>query len=444
MAVANQKNKQNISLLSSPTRVEVPFIKVQIGTYVFGVYNKETVNKYDDQNFYQAQKIVYPNYIKSLQIRKINGQVNQYTLVLDYPITQNDDPNFFEKVFSSVSRSRKIIFSYGDMALPTYIYKNEEAIITKVTTNFNVGNSFNSIIQYTVQAVSSASLGTNASFAFINQGLKQPSEEIWRVLKNPNYGLLDLFTGMRNESVVRELGLIPGGDKKVELESFSAITPLEYINYLVSCMIPADSPWKNKSNGIFLLVIRDDTSSDNISPGDNLGGPYFKIVRNDHNVEQSDAYELNIGYPSGNVVTSFNIQNNENYSILYDFNTDLNTEEYVRRINDDGKWEDVYAPSITSQNKEHKTRSSDITYWTRMTEYPIKATVTIKGLLRPAILMTHVRINVIFPGGKKHISSGLYVVTEQIDSIGLQGYSTTLGLVRVGKDLGEDTFTAGA
>lgn len=75
-----------------------------------------------------------------------------------------------------------------------------------------------------------------------------------------------------------------------------------------------------------------------------------------------------------------------------------------------------------------------------MTEYPIKATVTLKGLLRPALLMTHVRINVIFPGGRKHISSGLYVVTDQTDSISGNGYTTTLGLLRVGKDIGEDVF----
>ena len=30
-------------------------------------------------------------------------QGNQYTLQIDYPIRPNDDPNFFEKVFSSVS-----------------------------------------------------------------------------------------------------------------------------------------------------------------------------------------------------------------------------------------------------------------------------------------------------------------------------------------------------
>ena len=44
-----------------------------------------------------------------------------------YGITQNDDPNMLEKVFSSVSKSRKITLQYGDWSIPTYIYKEEEA-----------------------------------------------------------------------------------------------------------------------------------------------------------------------------------------------------------------------------------------------------------------------------------------------------------------------------
>jgi hypothetical protein len=55
-------------------------------------------------------------------------------------------------------------------------------------------------------------------------------------------------------------------------------------------------------------------------------------------------------------------------------------------------------------------------------------------LLRPAILMTHLRLNVIFPGGRKHISSGLYLVTQQKDSINSSGYRTTLQLVKINGD----------
>ena len=39
-----------------------------------------------------------------------------------------------------------------------------------------------------------------------------------------------------------------------------------------------------------------------------------------------------------------------------------------------------------------------------MTEFPITATLTLKGLTRPSILMTYVKLNVWFAGGQKHIS----------------------------------------
>lgn len=48
--------------------------------------------------------------------------------------------------------------------------------------------------------------------------------------------------------------------------------------------------------------------------------------------------------------------------------------------------------------------------------------------------MSHVRLNVVFPGGRKHISSGLYLVTQQKDRIDSTGYRTTLQLVKINGD----------
>lgn len=48
--------------------------------------------------------------------------------------------------------------------------------------------------------------------------------------------------------------------------------------------------------------------------------------------------------------------------------------------------------------------------------------------------MTYVRLNVIFPGGHKHISSGLYIVTGQEDSLSSNGFRTTLSLVKISGD----------
>ena len=53
-----------------------------------------------------------------------------------------------------------------------------------------------------------------------------------------------------------------------------------------------------------------------------MGGPYFKVICLDKNVKYNlsyNTYEIDIGYPSGNFVTSFNINNNEAWSILYKY-----------------------------------------------------------------------------------------------------------------------------
>ena len=162
-----------------------------------------------------------------------------------------------------------------------------------------------------------------------------------------------------------------------------------------------------------------------------LNGPYFKVTRTSSSVEQADAYEVDIGYNTANIVLGFNIESNENYSLYYDYNAKLHPETYTRRINNKGEWEDIYAPTYTSGNSLFKTRPEDINWFTKVTKYPISATIKIQGLLRPAQLMQYLRLNVIFPGGNKHISSGLYIVTKQIDDISASGYTTTLSITRI-------------
>ena len=57
----------------------------------------------------------------------------------------------------------------------------------------------------------------------------------------------------------------------------------------------------------------------------------------------------------------------------------------------------------------------------------------IKGLIRPVMLMTYLRVNAMFYG-QKHISSGLYIITKQEDTVDKAGYRTTLSLMRVAGD----------
>ena len=409
-------------LLGNEVRVQVPFVKVVIGSgnsaYTFGIFQSSTTTKRDNQGVYRVQNIQYPNYIQSLQVEKINGQVNTYTLTMKYAITQFNDPNFMEKVLSSVSQTRKITFSYGDLNAPAFVYRNEEAIITNVQNQIDLKSS---CITYTITAVSSSNLSRVGAFNFpaIND---QPSHVIWNILQNnAKYGLLDLFTGMRNLDLVRQRGLIAGNDIKVPLQAKRNISILEYLQYLVKSM--QSSP-NNKDIYVFKVV----DSVDEI-----FNGPYFKIINSNDASSSLDCYSLDIGfdYQTNNAVTQFTIDNQEAYSIYYDYSKKLSTNEYVQRIDDNGTLSSIYAPIISSNNDQGVTYPQDENWWKNVTQYPISATLQIRGLLRPAILMSKIDIGVIFYG-KLHVSTGSYIITQQTDTIDTSGFYTTLKLVRVG------------
>lgn len=419
---------KNKSLLSSQARIQVPWVKVTIGEYTFGIFDEKTKSWGKNQaGFYDMFSIQYPQYIQSLEVVKINGQVNQYALTIKYPITQFDDPNFFEKVFSSVSRTRKIIFTYGDAETPAYVYKNEEAIITKVSQTFDLPNS---AITYKVEAVSSAALTTDGSITMLSSGSKvKPSEQIKKLFKT-NKSLQNTFTGMKTSDLDT---LIAGDDMAVEIESKYNISAIDYINYLAGCMIPIGSG-PGLSKEIYILTIHDDsiTSSDKAL---SKNGPYFEVKKVSTIMDHGDAYEIDIGTNTSTIVRSFQILKEENYSIYYEHQNLAHPENYARRINADGLWEDKYAPTSMAREAKFDTKSSDQIWWTKATQFPINASITIQGLLRPATLMQYVRLNVIFPGGNKHLSSGLYIVTRQADSINEGGYTTTLGLTRIKGDM---------
>lgn len=415
----------NINLLSSPSRVETPYIKVAIGEYILGVFDKTTRQVQGGI----VNKIKYPNYIQSLSIEKINGAVNKYTLGIKYPITETNDPNFFEKIFSSVSRTRKIVFSYGDLSAPEYVYKDEEAIIIDVKQRLEPSSA---VISYTVKAVSTGAMLSVGAHTFRGKVAK-PSDEIKKLLYEKKYGLQEVFYGMSNKSLVESEGLIAADDVKVKLQTKTNISVIDYLIYLVNCMKSSASLVDSLTrSSYYSFIVVDDTSG-------KFKGPYFKIVKVDKAESSPSAYNLDIGFPSNNIVTSFEIDDDEGYSIFYDFQNKINDVQYVQRIDDEGNLIEEYAPILSSNTENALTNMSESTWWSRVTEYPIKAKITIKGLLRPAILMTHVRLNVLF-FGRKHTSSGLYIITKQVDQIDSSGYRTTLNLLKIGKDKGFDEF----
>ena len=415
----------NSPLISTTTKVEVPYITVIIGDYSFGLYNRKKENVYVNNKYYSTIKVTYPNFIKSLAVKKINGKLNNYTLSMEYPITQNDDPNLIDKVLSSVSKSRKIVFSYGDCATPSFLYRNEEALITKVTSNVDIANSK---ITYQITAVSTA-IGLQAGVGnFPKYSRKKPSDVIKSLLKNKKYGLQEIFYGMHDIDLVLQQGLIPGDDREVEIQAMRDTSVLDYLAFLVENM----SSVNDSSNSIqktvrYVLTVHDDTS--NI-----LDGPYFKIskVYNDTQADTSiDYYTIDIGYPNKDLVSSFSINNNEAYSILFDYSQKLNFPDYVYRIGDGGDIDKAFSPALTNSYQLLQTTELDKTWWSQMTQYPITAQMTVKGLLRAALLMSYIRVNIYFYG-RKHSASGIYIITKQEDNISESGYSTTLSLTRVG------------
>lgn len=411
-----------IKLNSVPTLVESPFIIVTIGKYTLGSY---TGNKTTTSLGMLAQ-VNFPNFVNSLNITKVNGTVNTYTIGIVYQIAPGDDPNLIDKIFSSVSATRKLSLSYGDWRNPASIYKEETALITNVTSSLDMSASK---ITYTVQCVSDAMSLASAVYDFPAREAK-PSDIIKEMLKDVGYGLLTVFKGMVDFQRVITNGLIASNDKKVKIEARQNMNIIEYLNFLVGAMTSVDSESKDTiiQSGNYYLAIHDDIT--NV-----LGGTYFEVkeVKADTKVSNYDVYEVDVGYPGDNFVTQFNLTNNQQYTILYDYAGKIEQTKYIYSIDNNGQLTTQYAPSIARSKSLQKVTEQNKNWWTKVTQFPIQATLTIKGLTRPSILMSQVRINTVMYG-QKHISSGLYIITKQQDKLDSNGYTTTLTLLRIGGD----------
>ena len=405
------------NLVSIPTLVQSPFIIANIGGVTFGTFSGN-----------YRTNATYPNYMESMSVTKVNGTVNTYTLNFHYQVATGQDPNLLDKIFSRATKDRRIILQYGDWMAPNYIYKEEQCIITNVTTRLNMSSSS---LDYTLQCTSDA-IGLNSTqFNFPARNAK-PSDVILQLLSNSKYGLKDVFTGMRNKNVVLSKNLIASNDKKVQLVAQNNTTILNYLNYLVGCMVDNKTPEENKlSTSKYFLTINDDYNND-------LGGTYFKVSEVSANAavyNATDTYELDINYPGDNFVTEFSLNNDQSWAILYEYAGDVKQEEYTYNIRDDGTIETLSSPSLLTSSLTNDKSAYKTQWWSYMTEFPITATLTLKGLTRPSMLMTYVKLNVWFAGGQKHISSGTYIITKQTDSITSAGYTTTLTLLRVAGDV---------
>jgi hypothetical protein len=185
----------------------------------------------------------------------------------------------------------------------------------------------------------------------------------------------------------------------------------------------------NSGAGKYLVSVNDDTRSA-------VGGTYFKVsklVSDASEVNSLDTFSIDVGYPGDNFVTNFSLKNDQSWSILYKYNGEVDSDNYNYKIGDNGELITTYAPSLLNSRKSFSNTAAMSAWWNSMTQFPIQATITIKGLIRPAILMSYVKINALFYG-QKHVSSGLYIISKQQDTIDKTGYKTTLSLIRVGAD----------
>lgn len=411
------------SLTSIPTLVESPFIIATIGGYTFGSYS-ESNTSYSGIPL----NVKYPNYMKSISIEKVNGTVNTYTLNLSYQVAAGQDPNLLDKIFSKAAKDRKIILQYGDWNAPTYIYKEEEAIITNVTSTLNMSDGS---IDYTVQCTSDA-IGLTSTPHTFPSVTDKGSNILLNLLRNQRLGLSQVFTGMTDMSKVLSSNMIASNDKVISLLAQTNVTTLDYMNYVVNSMISSSANSTGLANSTYALSIHDDVNNQ-------YGGTYFKVTEVNPSAATSinnstDTYEIDVNYPGDNFVTEFSLTNDQSWAILYEYAEQVTSENYTYKINNEGKMITTAAPTLLQSTRTNTQSPTKTAWWTKMTQFPIEATLTIKGLTRPSILMTYVKINVWFAGGMKHISSGLYIITKQIDQIDESGYKTTLTLLRVGGD----------
>ena len=342
-----------------------------------------------------------------------------------YAIRDGDDPNKIDKILSNVSATRKLNISYGDYNSPTFMYKDEEAIITNVQQQLDVQSSK---ISYTITAVSAVRLATEGSYTFPKIRAK-PSDRLKKLLNDPKYGLKEIFYGMRDSNLVDQQGLIVGDDKEVILDAKVNISIFDYMNYLVNCMTSTSDTDQINGRHKYILSCFDDTTGI-------LGGPYFKVFRVANNIQETtslDTYELDIGFSDVDSIINFSIDSQDGYSILYNYAEKQLQTDYVYRLNDSGGFDYITTSPLLKSKELFVPGESEKTWWSQITQYPLTATVTLKGLLRPAILMSYVKVNVFFYG-RKYNASGTYIITKQQDQINDQGYRTTLNLVRIKGD----------
>lgn len=385
--------------------VESPFVTVKIGGITLGNYG----SKFDK----------YPNYINSLNITKTNGSINEYEIQLVHQIRVGDDPNRLDKLLSK-NQFNKITITYGDSSSGG-TFEDTEAIITNVNMTRDYASSR---ITYTISATSAGNYVTSHKMNFPKFKGK-PSERIfWLLYESPaSEELKKAFPGMASRSEVASRGLIPTNDRPVSIQQKVGIDPITYLNYLVSCMSNASDKNPILKNSTYFIYYRDKEGKSDFQ--------IKEVKKEDASNNYNAVYEVTVGYPDDNNIFSFDVSNEKGWAIMYNKTLSSVSDEYVYTIENNGDTKRIYSPTLEKTTQRLSVYDSN--WWSYMVGFPITATLTMRGLLRPAFLTNYIKINVVFYG-QKHITSGLYTITEQKDTLSGGGFRTTFSLVRVGDD----------
>lgn len=402
------KNVPTVELLSYPNFVQAPTIVLDFNGTKIGGYG----NVGDE----------YPNYIDSMSVKKINGRINQYTFNLSYQIRPNEDPNFIDKLLGKTGYRKPLKVLYGDSSYSGNYFREEEAVITNAIHKEDPASAK---ISYTITALSSISAAMKMTQTYDNTTNK-PSSEIYNLLYNSgetSQALLSAFPGMANKNAVASSGLIPTTDAVVTIGGMANSNPVDRLGQLVSCMTNAAG-----DNSSYYLSYQDDNA---------MNGSYFKVtevkkVSNSSAISgSSTVYTVDVGYPTNNFVTNFQLSDNVYWPLAYEFSGKVDAYDYD--IGNDGQVYSKEANPLEKSIKYGNTGLIEQNWWKNVTEFPITAKLTLKGLVTPAMLMSYIEVNALFYG-QRDMASGLYVVTEENDTISGSGYTTELTLLRVAED----------
>ena len=397
------KLKSTGELLSYDTVIEAPTIVLNLNGVPIGGYG----NIGD----------VYPNYITGMTVSKISGKINRYTINLVYTVRFGEDPNFIEKLISRTGFTNKIQILYGD-SNGSKLFRDDEAIITDVTFNESVSSK---TISYTITALSSIISAVSSTSNYGSKTAK-PSTLINDLIYSTTAqgaALLAALPGMTSRTLVNSTGLIPTNDSVITTQTRLDTSPISQLSYYVSGM------YNPQNNSSYYLTYMDDTNN-------MYGGPYLKISEIGETSTSTLAgnyFEVDVGYPGTNFVMNFTLDNDVYFPLVYKYNEKFTRWDYD--IDNMGNIIKTQTNPLLSNNGLNRRNVVQSNWWKRVTEYPVTAQLTLKGLLKPILITSYIKVNVLFYGNSD-LASGLYVVTGQTDSISGSGYTTTLSLLRVG------------